>query len=364
MKINQEDMARLILVASNAGKTFNTINFRPGNDAGSVGVRTLSDDGCELFAVINDESGAPFNEFSVCVDRLLPWLKMVKGGVSLTVTETKTVWRYKKSRVTMNVSTVEFPDSKLVDGVKMKINAESLMAALKKVKSSSGAHDVRYYLNGIFMTPEGDNLGLYASDGHRLAYSKALVDDFVGIDGGGFKSIVPISKIATIEKLCSECENIIEFEFDTRAVRVLGGGVQAVLSLVQGVFPLEVASLKNQLPGKMATVSLSSITRAASLVNVLAHKQEGIKLEQIDSNIRVSSSSQNKGTDLMDGEDYCQVESGEIKTTGVNGKYLLDALASIDSENVDIRVSDDGNKIMITDSPTREYVALIMGLRI
>ena len=47
---------------------------------------------------------------------------------------------------------------------------------LSQVQYSMAVQDIRYYLNGMLMQTEGDQLRLVATDGHRLAYSSTTID--------------------------------------------------------------------------------------------------------------------------------------------------------------------------------------------
>ncbi|MGN6970428.1 DNA polymerase III subunit beta, partial [Neisseria sp. P0009.S008] len=44
------------------------------------------------------------------------------------------------------------------------------------VQYSMAVQDIRYYLNGLLMQVEGNQLRLVATDGHRLAYAASQIE--------------------------------------------------------------------------------------------------------------------------------------------------------------------------------------------
>ena len=47
---------------------------------------------------------------------------------------------------------------------------------LSQVQYSMAVQDIRYYLNGLLMQVEGNQLRLVATDGHRLAYAASQIE--------------------------------------------------------------------------------------------------------------------------------------------------------------------------------------------
>ena len=53
------------------------------------------------------------------------------------------------------------------------VSQEIFKNMISQVQYSMAVQDIRYYLNGLLMQVEGDQLRLVATDGHRLAYSSS-----------------------------------------------------------------------------------------------------------------------------------------------------------------------------------------------
>ena len=53
---------------------------------------------------------------------------------------------------------------------------EALKEMLSQVQYGMAVQDIRYYLNGLLMQTEGDQLRLVATDGHRLAFSATTIN--------------------------------------------------------------------------------------------------------------------------------------------------------------------------------------------
>ena len=102
--------------------------------------------------------------------------------VSLTAAGSKLTLQGGKSRFTLQTLPAEdFPlVNEAVDfGPAFSVPQKVLKGLIDQVHFAMAVHDIRYYLNGILFVAEGKQLSLVATDGHRLAYSSATLENDV-----------------------------------------------------------------------------------------------------------------------------------------------------------------------------------------
>ena len=99
--------------------------------------------------------------------------------VSLESAQNKLIMKGGKSRFTLQTMPAE--DFPLVQeavnfGPAFSVPQKVLKDLLNQVSFAMAVHDIRYYLNGILFVAEGKQLSLVSTDGHRLAFSSAMLD--------------------------------------------------------------------------------------------------------------------------------------------------------------------------------------------
>ncbi len=92
---------------------------------------------------------------------------------------------------------------------------ETFRNMLSQVQYAMAVQDIRYYLNGLLMQVEGSNLRLVATDGHRLAYSAAVID----ADLPKAEVILPRKTVLELFKLLNRPEEPVTVELLNNQVR-------------------------------------------------------------------------------------------------------------------------------------------------
>ncbi len=92
---------------------------------------------------------------------------------------------------------------------------EAFKNMLSQVQYSMAVQDIRYYLNGLLMQAEGDQLRLVATDGHRLAYSSTTID----ADLPKSEIILPRKTVLELFKLLNQPNEPITIELLNNQVR-------------------------------------------------------------------------------------------------------------------------------------------------
>eukprot|EP01036_Dinobryon_divergens_P048494 gene48494-65053_t len=132
--------------------------------------------------------------------------------VSLESAQNKMIMKGGKSRFTLQTMPAE--DFPLVQeaanfGPVFSVPQKVLKELLNQVSFAMAVHDIRYYLNGILFVAEGKQLSLVATDGHRLAFSSAILD----VEVPKQEVILPRKTVLEMQRLLSDKEGAIEMQF-------------------------------------------------------------------------------------------------------------------------------------------------------
>ncbi len=278
--------------------------------------------------------------------------------VLLESAQNKLILKGGKSRFTLQTLPAE--DFPLVQeaasfGPTFSVPQKVLKELLNQVSFAMAVHDIRYYLNGILFVAEGKQLSLVATDGHRLAFSSAMLD----VEVPKQEVILPRKTVLEMQRLLSDKEGAIEMQFAGNQAKFSFEGMEFVTKLVEGKFPdynrVIPRNHKNIITLGRAPL-LASLQRTAILTS---EKFKGVRLNIEPGTLRVASNNaeQEEAVDELD-IDY----DGDAIEIGFNVTYLIDALANMEQDMVKIELADSNSSALLTipDNATFKYVVMPM----
>ena len=280
--------------------------------------------------------------------------------VSLESSQNKLILKGGKSRFTLQTLPAE--DFPLVQeaasfGPVFSVPQKVLKALLNQVSFAMAVHDIRYYLNGILFVAEGKQLSLVATDGHRLAFSSALLD----VEVPKQEVILPRKTVLEMQRLLSDKEGAIEMQFAGNQAKFSFEDMEFVTKLVEGKFPdynrVIPKNHKNIVTlGRVAL--LSSLQRTAILTS---EKFKGVRLNIEPGTLRVASNNaeQEEAVDELD-IDY----AGDAIEIGFNVTYLIDALSNMGQDMVKIELADSNSSALLTIPDDAAFKYVVMPMRI
>ncbi len=280
--------------------------------------------------------------------------------VSLESSQNKLILKGGKSKFTLQTLPAE--DFPLVQeaanfGPAFSVPQKTLKELLSQVSFSMAVHDIRYYLNGILFVAEGKQLSLVATDGHRLAFSSAMLD----VEVPKQEVILPRKTVLEMQRLLSDTEGAIEMQFASNQAKFSFGGMEFVTKLVEGKFPdynrVIPKNHKNAIVlGRQPL--LASLQRTAILTS---DKFKGVRLNIDPGTLRVASNNaeQEEAVDELD-IDY----SGDSIEIGFNVTYLIDVLTNMEQDMVKVELSDSNSSALITIPDNHSFKYVVMPMRI
>ena len=280
--------------------------------------------------------------------------------VSLESSQSKIILKGGKSKFTLQTMAAE--DFPLVQesanfGPVFSVPQKTLKSLLSQVSFAMAVHDIRYYLNGILFVAEGKQLSLVATDGHRLAFASATLD----VEVPKQEVILPRKTVVELQRLLSDAEGAIEMQFANNQAKFVFDGMEFVTKLVEGKFP-DYNRVIPRSHGNTITLGraplLASLQRTAIMTS---DKFKGVRLNLEPGSLRVTSNNaeQEEAVDELD-IDY----GGEPIEIGFNVTYLIDALASMPQDMVQIALADGSSSALITIPENDSFKYVVMPMRI
>lgn len=293
--------------------------------------------------------------------KFLDIVRALPEGANVTVAvegERATV-RSGKSRFTL--TTLPATDFPTIEDIKaqqsLSIAQSSLKRLLDKTHFSMAQQDVRYYLNGLLLEISGKTVRTVATDGHRLAFCETEIDSTVS---GTQQVIVPRKGVLELQRLLGN-EGTMDLALGTNHVRAQIGDIRFTSKLIDGRFPEYGRVIPANPPKQVKAdreILRSALQRAAILSN---EKYRGIRLA-VKANALIL---QSHNPEQEEAEEELEVNyGGDEVEIGFNVNYLLDALAAVDGNEVELGLTDGSNSCLLT-SPSMEgakYVVMPMRL--
>ena len=310
------------------------------------------------------ELGGDAGEFSTTVGarKLIDILRTMPADqiVTLEASQNKLILKGGKSKFTLQSLPAE--DFPLVQeaanfGPQFSVPQKVLKQLLSQVSFAMAVHDIRYYLNGILFVAEGNKLSLVATDGHRLAYASATLENEVPKQ----EVILPRKTVLELQRLLSDADGSIEMQFAGNQAKFSFGGMEFVSKLVEGKFP----DYNRVIPrdhGNLVTLGRAPLLAALQRTAILtSEKFKGVRLNFDNATLRIAcnNAEQEEVVDELD-IDY----AGNPIEIGFNVTYLMDVLGNMGQDMVQIALQDNNSSALVTIPDDDQFKYVVMPMRI
>jgi DNA polymerase III subunit beta len=284
-----------------------------------------------------------------------------KAAVTVTMDGDKLKIGAGRSRfVLTTLSASEFPVVDTVNAQQtLKISQSELARLFAKTHFSMAQQDVRYYLNGTLLETDGKLLRTVATDGHRLAIAEAPL-----LDGGKAVNpqqvIVPRKGIMELQRILGT-EGEVEIAIGTNHVRLQIGDVRFTSKLIDGKFP-EYGRVIPAKPGKAIIVDRAALRAALQRTAILSNeKYRGVRVGLAKDTLRLQA----HNPEQEEAQDEVEIDyKGEELEIGFNVTYLLDALAAVDTETVELGLTDANSPCLLRSPGTTQSRFVVMPMRL
>jgi DNA polymerase III subunit beta len=284
----------------------------------------------------------------------------VDAEVSLEAKDNRMTVKAGKSRFNLQtLAAADFPRMvEAKDPSKMlTLPQKALRSALQLVQFAMAVQDIRYYLNGVLFSVEGNVLRVVATDGHRLSFASQTLEG----DHGSVEAILPRKTVLELIKLLSDNDDPVSLAIGSNQARFAFGGIEIVSKIVEGKFPdyqkVIPTTHKNRVQLDRTTLA-QSLNRAAILSN---EKIRGVRLVFTKGALSIICTN-NEQEEAEEGLaiDY----DGDPLDIGFNISYLLDVLNHVDSPTVSVAMGDSNSSALVQMPEREDFKYVVMPMRI
>jgi DNA polymerase III subunit beta len=302
-------------------------------------------------------------EITVPGRKLLEIAKALPDKAPVTVTMDGEKVKISAGRSRFVLSTLAASEFPVVDSVNatqtLTLPQAELGRLIAKTHFSMAQQDVRYYLNGTLLETDGKMLRTVATDGHRLAIAEATLV-VSGKPVSAQQVIVPRKGVLEMQRILSSTGEV-EIAIGTNHIRLQIGDVRFTSKLIDGKFP-EYGRVIPANPNKTVIVERESLRAALQRTAILSNeKYRGVRVGVSKNSLKLQA----HNPEQEEAQDEVEVEySGEEMEIGFNVTYLLDALSAVDTETVEIGLTDSNSSCLIRSPGTTQSRYVVMPMRL
>ncbi len=316
----------------------------------------------ELVGRVEVEPGSEGGEVTVPARKLMDICKSLPDSASLKfeVDDNKVVIRSGRSRFTLStLPPSDFPSvDESSEALEFAVQQQRLKEMLDNTSFAMAQQDVRYYLNGLLFEVSPHYLRLVATDGHRLAME---TEDMATPASKILQVIVPRKGILELARLLTDGEESVSVVIGSNHIRARTSNFTFTSKLVDGKFP----DYDRVLPkggDKTIIADRNSLRQSLNRTAILSNEKfRGIRLTLLDDEIKILANN----PEQEEAEEIVAVEyKGDSLEIGFNVSYLVDVLTVVDTETIEIIVSDPNSSALLQGVDGSSAVYVVMPMRL
>ena len=253
----------------------------------------------------------------------------------------------------------EFPLIPSVEnGVGLTLNSQELKTAIDQVFFAASTNQTQPEISGVLFSWDNKTLKIVATDRYRLAEKKLNLPQNPNTTQ---EQILPQKTTVELSRIIGNQKGAVEIVFSQNQAAINFNETQIISRLVDGQYP----DYQQIIPGQFSTIAVtekSALINALRTAAVFSQNNNSVKTEVLTNNQQVvlTAESSELGKSLV--ELPAKVEGKDVALV-LNFHYLLDALSSIESKNVIIKVIDDSSPCLLVPEEGSDYTYLVMPIK-
>lgn len=253
----------------------------------------------------------------------------------------------------------DFPNIEQWQGdVEFNLKKSQLLRLIESTHFSMANQDVRYYLNGMSIETENNEIRSVATDGHRLAICKIVNDD---LSLPARQVIVPRKGILEIIRLLDPIDEDIQIFLGSNHIRIIDKDFSFTSKLVDGRFP----DYRRVLPrngDKVLTTKKDKLKQVLTRASILSNEKfKGVRLNFSPSELKITANN----PEQEQAEEYLEIDFPyDSLEVGFNVSYIIDVLNAIKEDGVKFTLSDANSSVVVEGQETGEALYVIMPMRL
>lgn len=322
---------------------------------------TATDLEVELVATL-DTNMEDLGSTTIPARKLLDICRSLPDQSKISISSNNEKIKVSSGRSRFSLATLPAEDFPTIDDLELDQNVviteTELKALIDKTAFAMAQQDVRYYLNGLLLEVDSDQIRSVATDGHRLALSQ--LDHKSDIEGSR-QIILPRKGVQELQRLLAYEDNKITVSLGKNHIRVNLNNLQFTSKLIDGRFPEYQRVLPDECDNR-AKIDKTQFKQALTRASILSNeKYKGIRLI-LDNDTMVI---QAHNPEHEEAEDEIEIDyKGDRLEVGFNVVYLLDVLNALDSDMVEVIIQDANSSALIVSPETQASRYVVMPMRL
>jgi DNA polymerase III subunit beta len=300
---------------------------------------------------------------TVAARKLLDILRALpeSGEVTLSHANKKLTVQSGKSRFSLaTLDAAEFPTVAQPDtwAAQLSMSQKTLKHLISMVYFSMAQQDIRYYLNGLLFVTDGKHVKAVATDGHRLAFCQVEID---GANLPKQEVIIPRKTVLELMRLLEDNDDAVAVAVAANQIKFSFNNIELISKLVEGKFPDYSRVIPSGYTKHMVidrAVLQGALQRAAILTS---DKFKSVRWTVADNTLKINSTNAEQEEANEELEVTWPSDGLEI---GFNVTYLLDVLANLKTQNVQVSLNDANASALLTLPDSQEFKYVVMPMRI
>ncbi|MCD8339427.1 MAG: DNA polymerase III subunit beta [Burkholderiales bacterium] len=225
---------------------------------------------------------------------------------------------------------------------------------LNKVQFATDVNGQRYFLNGILLDVQENNVVAVATDGHRMSYFKVDLEEPCK---NPTQAIILKKTSKELLRLVPDSDEILHVHLSDNKIKVTFKLIEVISNLIEGKYP----DYKRVIPpnnSKVFTVTHKDLKKSLKKVKILTTDQ----VKNVCWNLKPGSLSfKVTNTDMEEAEDEISIDyNGEALEIYFNVDFFLEMLEAIeaDSFKIALETSMSSSLVQITDNDNYKYVVM------
>ena len=284
------------------------------------------------------------------------------SDVSFSLLDGKVILKCASSQFSLlTIDANEFPQllkNENEEALRIKLEKSKIKNILQHVIFSMASQDIRFYLNGLLLKVEQNNIFFVSTDGHRLSFYNVVDNE----NNRTFSVIIPRKAILEVYKNIDLSETkFIEISYSKKFVSFINSNIEIKSKIIEGNFPDFTKVIPQDNPIKIE-IEREKLLKTLQRVSVLSNEKiRGIRLTFSDNKLIVVCSNQDRELAEETIDINYAFDSLEI---GFNVNYLLDALSNINDEKIIISLRDQNSSMLIEKKENQQFKYVVMPMRI
>jgi DNA polymerase-3 subunit beta len=234
---------------------------------------------------------------------------------------------------------------------------KTLKHLFNMVHFAMAQQDIRYYLNGLLLVLDGNNVIAVATDGHRLAFAQVTAEQTFERQ----EVIIPRKTILELQRLLEESDDEVRLDIAASQVKLTFADIELVSKLVEGKFPDYTRVIPKGYKNDF-TISRDELLRSLQRAAIMtSDKFKGVRCMISPGSMKISSTNADQEEAVEELEiDY----GGDTIDIGFNVTYLLDVLNNLKCDQVNISLGDSNSSALMSIPENGDFKYVVMPMRI